>query len=176
MMQKTLDFPTYFTTLRDNMERTLDPSFQTVRNVSVNDRLTALHAWFDSLAEQKLLGVIPIGGSTLHSHEHRLLFSVPRFDRTALDDWWNYALALQKTLVHPDPSHQFSLISLILVCGSCEPAALRRLTWRSSSVNYHSPQSGWSEIRFAVIDASTGKISANRAAAPLVTLLRPVQP
>lgn len=175
-MEKTLDFPTYFTTLRDNVERTLDPTFQTVRNVSVSGRLTALHAWFDSIAEQKLLGVIPVGGSTLHSHEHRLLFSVPHFDRAALDDWWNYALALQKTLVCPDASHQFSLISLILVCNSCDSAALRRLTWRSSNVNYHDPENGWSEVRFAVIDASTGKISGNRAAAPLITLLRPAQP
>ena len=173
---KTPDLSTYFAAFRDNLEAGLDKAFNSMRNVSVEGRLTALHAWFDSDSEQKVLGVIPIGGAMLHSHEHRLLFSVPALDLGALDAWWDYAKGLQHTLVRADPLHQFSIISLILVCGSCEGAALRRLRRLSSDVNYRPPATGWSTVRMAVVDASTGKVSTNRAGAPLAAILRQAQP
>lgn len=171
-----VDFSVYFTKLRDNMENGLDDAFQSVHNVSVEGRLTALHAWFESYAEQKVLGLISVGASTLHSNEHRLLFSVPHLDKDTLEDWWQYALTLQKNLVKPDPHHLFTLISVVLVCRECDPAALRRLRRYASEVNYRAPQSGWSSIRLAVVDASSGKIHANRLGAPLVNLLRPALP
>lgn len=173
---KDLDFSSYFAALRDNMEKGLDPAFTAVHNVSVEGRLTALHAWFDSSAEQKLLGLISVGTSELHSHEHRLLFSVPHLDQDALDDWWAYSLKLQQALVPSDAYHLFTLVSVVLVCGSCEPAALRRLRRLRSEQNYELPRAGWSSVRLALIDASTGKISTNRAGAPLTALLRPALP
>ncbi|MFQ6831646.1 hypothetical protein, partial [Butyricicoccus pullicaecorum] len=70
----------------------------------------------------------------------------------------------------------FTLISVVLVCRECDPAALRRLRRYASEVNYRAPESGWSSIRLAVVDASSGKIHANRLGAPLVNLLRPALP
>lgn len=175
-MNKQENFPSYFTAWRDSIEAHLDPLFQSKRNVSVVNRLTALHAQFDSNMEPKMLGVIPIGGPPVHSHEHRLLFSVPHFDRAALDDWWRYAQEVQKTLVSPDPSHQFTLISIILICQSADASALARLRWRASEVSYHKPQAGWSSIRFSIIHMTSGKITSNRAGAPLADLLRAAMP
>ena len=173
---QTANLSTYFAAFRDKLEAGLDPAFTALRNVSVDGRLTALHAWFDSDYEQKVLGVIPIGGALLHSHEHRLLFSAPSLDRAALDAWWDYAKGLQHTLVRADPLHQFSIISLILVCGSCEPAALRRLRRLSSDLTYRPPATGWSTVRMAAVDVSTGKITVNRAGAPRTAILRRAQP
>ena len=53
-----VDFSVYFTKLRDNMENVLDNAFQSVHNVSAEGRLTALHDWCESYAEQKVLGLI----------------------------------------------------------------------------------------------------------------------
>lgn len=170
------DFSVYFTTLRDNMEKGLDDAFHTVHNVSVEGRLTALHAWFDSHAEQKVLGLISVGASVLHSHEHRLLFSVPHLDKDTFEDWWQYTLSLQQALVKPDSYHLFSLISVILVCNDCDPAVLRRLRRCNSEINYRQPESGWSSVRLAIVVASTGKIHVNRQGAPLANLLRPALP
>lgn len=175
-MHTETNFPTYFASWRDAIEQSLDNVFEHTRNVSVADRLTALHAWFDSNTELKMLGIIPVGGPPVHSHEHRLLFAVPHFDRAALDDWWNYAKEVQKTLVQPDAAHQFTLISIILVCDTADPSALSRLRWRASEVTYRKPQNGWSSIRFAVINAASGKITSNRAGAPLADLLRTAIP
>ncbi len=171
-MSKQENFPVYFTAWRDSIESHLDPLFHSKRNVSIADRLTALHARFDSNMEPKMLGVIPIGGAPVHSHEHRLLFSAPHLDRAALDDWWKYAQELQRILVQPDASHQFTLISLILICPSADSSALSRLRWRASEISYRKPQSGWSSVRFSVIDMQSGRITSNRAGAPLTDLLR----
>ncbi|MFR4979091.1 MAG: hypothetical protein ACLUDG_09255, partial [Butyricicoccus sp.] len=67
-MNTTTNFSTYFAAWRDAIEQNLNPAFQHTRNVSIADRLTALHAWFDSDTELKLLGVIPVGGPPVHSH------------------------------------------------------------------------------------------------------------
>ncbi len=175
-MNKQENFPAYFTAWRDSIESHLDPVFQSKRNILVGNRLTALHAQFDSNIEPKMLGVIPIGGPPVHSHEHRLLFSMPHFDRAALDDWWGYAQEVQKTLVSADPSHQFTLISIILICHSADTSALTRLRWRASEISYRKPQAGWSSIRFSVINMESGKITSNRAGAPLADLLRAATP
>ncbi len=175
-MNKQENFPVYFTAWRDSIESHLDPLFHSRRNVSIADRLTALHAQFDSNIEQKMLGVIPIGGAPVHSHEHRLLFSEPHLDRAALDDWWHYAQKVQCTLVQPDASHQFTLISIILICQAADTSALARLRWRTSEVSYRKPQAGWSSVRFSVIDMHSKKITSNRAGAPLTDLLRAATP
>ncbi|MBS5165678.1 MAG: hypothetical protein KHY77_08000 [Butyricicoccus pullicaecorum] len=175
-MNTTTNFSTYFAAWRDAIEQNLNPAFQHTRNVSIADRLTALHAWFDSDTELKLLGVIPVGGPPVHSHEHRLVFAVPHLDRAALDDWWTYAQQVQKTLVQPDISHQFTWVSIVLICETADRAALSRLRWRSSEVTYHKPQNGWSSIRFAVIQKNSDKIVSNRAGAPLADLLRAAKP
>lgn len=173
-MKTQMDFPNFFVAFRAHMEQSLDPAFQTAHNLLICDRLAALHAWFDSRVEAKVLGLIPIEGPNVHSHEHRIIFSVLHLDRTTLEDWWQYAQTLQDTLVHPDATHRFSLISLILVCNTADPAALRRLRWLSSEKNYRKPQYGWSSVRLAIVCAQTGKISTNRAGSPLRTLLHPV--
>lgn len=170
-MNTETNFPIYFAAWRNAIEKNLDSVFQHTRNISIADRLTALHAWFDSDTELKMLGVIPVGGPPVHSHEHRLLFAVPHLDRAAFDDWWAYAQQVQETLVEPNASHQFTLISIILVCETAERAALNRLRWRASEITYHKPQNGWSSVRFAVIDAKNEKIFCNRAGKPLADIL-----
>lgn len=169
-------FPTCFAAWRNAIEHSLNPIFQHMRNVSVADRLTALHAWFDSSAQPKLFGMIRVDGSSVHSHEHRLLFAVPHFDRAALEDWWSYAKTVQQRLVQPDALHQFTFISIILICDTADSSALSRLRWRKSEVTYHKPQNGWSSIRFAVIHAASNQITSNRVGTPLADLLRTAKP
>lgn len=167
-----LDFPNYFVALRNRMENTLESAFHTVRDTEICGRLTALHAWFDHYAEAKLFGLIPAGSAVEHSHEHRLLFSTSPLTLDTLEIWWHYAQQVQQTLVHPDSTHQFTLISLILVCPSADARALRRLRRLDSCCHY--VDAGWSDIRLAVICAQTGKITCNRAGAPLVNRLKPI--
>lgn len=167
-----MDFSTSFIALRDRLCSRLDAAFQVRQNDTVCGRAAALHAWFDSDAEAKFMGVISLGGSVTHSHEHRLLYAVPQLTEQALADWWAFAHQCQRELVQADANHQFTLISLILVYETAEPRALRRLRRLSSEVNYRKPQFGWSSIRLCAADAASGKTTTNRMGVPLAELLR----
>lgn len=167
------DFSERFVEFCGKLEQSLPQQFRTSRMVEHNGRIAALSAEFSSSQRKKLMGIMKTSLSS-HCHEFRLVYAVPTLDLAALEDWWEFARSLQQTLVPVDPTHEYSMISVILVCGEADKSALRKLGGKAGEVRYRSPLSGWSSIRVAVVDLGAGKVHANRMGTPLRDLVKPL--
>ena len=168
-----MDFSTEFVALRDRIVQEQDKAFVCKQNIEVAGRVAALVSTFDSIAQRKLLGVVPTGGSS-HAHEYRLLFAVPTLDETALEDWWEYALQVEQALVQPDMGHDFSLVSVILVTGSVSRPVQKKLRKLASERQYKGAQAGWSSVRIAVVGLEGRDIHTNRMGDSLKNILKPI--
>jgi hypothetical protein len=164
------DFPEQFIAYTRKLETTLPKEFSVKRMVDCCGRVAALYAAYSNQEQKKLMGIMPTGSVT-HCHEFRLVYAVPVFNMEALADWWNFACKLQKDIVPVDNTHEFSMVSLILVAGQAEWSALRKLKGKSSEQVYEKPDSGWSSVRVALVDLQNNKIYASRMGAPLRELL-----
>lgn len=166
------DFPERFIALRDRIEAALEEQFERTHGVDCLGRIAALRADFHTSAQNRLFGIVPTGRTT-HCHEYRLLFAVPELSGEGLDDWWAYAVQLQHELVKPDPTHEFSLVSLILATDGFDRASEKKLKRLSSEEHYEKTgATGWSSVRLAVIDLPRGKVYANAMGSPLRDLLK----
>ena len=164
------DFPEQFIAYTRKLETTLPKEFSVKRMVDCCGRVAALYAAYSNQEQKKLMGIMPTGSVT-HCHEFRLVYAVPVFNMEALADWWNFACKLQKDIVPVDNTHEFSMVSLILVAGGAGWAAPRKLKGKSSEQVYEKPDSGWSSVRVALVDLQNNKIYASRMGAPLRELL-----
>ena len=168
-----MDFSTEFVALRERIVQEQDKAFVCKQNVEVAGRVAALVSTFDSVAQRKLLGVVPTGGSS-HAHEYRLLFAVPTLDETTLDDWWEYALQVEQALVQPDLGHDFSLVSVILATGAVSRPVQKKLRKLASERQYKGAQAGWSSVRIAVVGLEGRDIHTNRMGDSLKNILKPI--
>lgn len=167
-----MDFSTAFVALRGRMQEGQDKRFQTVQNCEICNRTAALYSAFALSEERKIMGIMPTGGFT-HAHEHRLLFAAPHLTGDELIDWWNYAQMLLDTLVQPDATHEFSIISLILASAQTEKDAVKRLKKLSFEKQYSKPQNGWASVRMAVADLGARKVYANHMGGVLADVVKP---
>ena len=167
------NFSEAFVAFCSKLEQSLPKEFTTRRMVDHEGRIAALSASFSSAQDRKILGIMKTG-MTSHCHEFRVAYAVPVLDEAGLADWWAFACTLQKTLIPVDTTHEFSMISLILVCGEAEKAALKKLTGQASEIRYKTPLAGWSSVRLAVADLDKRKIHTNRMGSPLGDLLKPL--
>ena len=167
------NFSESFVAFCDKIEQSLPEQFRTQRMVDHCGRIAAVSAEFSSSKRKKLLGVMKTA-LVSHCHEFRVTYAVPTLDVDTLEDWWEFAKLLQKTLVPVDPMHEYSMVSLILICGKVEKPALRKLSGKASEVRYQAPLSGWSSTRLAVVDLGARKVYANRMGSPLRDLLKPL--
>lgn len=164
------DFPEQFIDYTRKLEASLPKEFSVKRMEDCCGRVAAVYAEYSNHEQKKLMGIMPTGSVT-HCHEFRLTYAVPVFDMQALTDWWEFACQVQKDIVPADSTHEFSMISLILVTGQTERAAVRKLKIKASERVYEKPRSGWSSVRIALVDLQSGKIYASRMGAPLQELL-----
>ncbi|MCQ5130794.1 hypothetical protein NE562_14085 [Butyricicoccus faecihominis] len=168
-----MDFSTEFIALRDRLRAGQDAKFESTENMSLLGRMAALYSTFSLKEERKILGIMPTGG-TSHAHEYRALFAAPTLDETGLNDWWEYAKQLENDLVEADLSHEFSIISLILVAEQLDRTVQKKLKRLGQERHYDKPQNGWSTIRFAVVELPARKIHTNRMGEPLKNILKPL--
>lgn len=168
-----MDFSSEFARLRDRIEKNVDSVFTTKQNTPVGGRMAALMSSFKAGNERKMLGMISTG-SMAYAHEYRLLFAQPVLDAQALEDWWGYALGLERTLVQPGEDHSFTLISLVLACGEIDRAAQKKIKKLSCEKQYDGGKSGWSSLRLAVVDLAGRKILTNSSGDPLKGILKPI--
>lgn len=165
------NFSESFVEFCNRVEQSLPTQFTCTRMTEYNGRIAALSAEFSTSEKKKLMGLMPTK-QVSHCHEFRLVYAVPVMDLAALEEWWEFARGLQKEIVPADPTHEFSMVSLILVAGEVDPAAAKKLKSRASELRYSAPQSGWSSVRVALVDLGRGKIHVNRMGGPLRDLIK----
>ncbi len=168
-----MDFSSEFVALRDRIEKNIDPMFTTKQNAPVEGRTAALMSSFKAGSERKVLGMISTGNMA-YAHEYRLLFAQPVLDAQALEDWWGYALGLERALVQPGEEHSFTLISLVLACAEIDRVTQKKIKKLSSERQYDGGRSGWSSVRLAVADLAARKIYANGSGETLKGILKPL--
>lgn len=162
-----MDFSTEFIALRDRMAGAMQKDFVCRENYEIGGRMAALYSSFGVTSERKLLGLVGLGNSG-HAHEYRALFAAPSLDEKAMEDWWQYALSLERQLVEPDRDHVFSIVSVILVTEGLEKPLQKQLRKLNQEHQFKGEdQAGWSSIRFAVADLGTRKVFSNRFGEPL---------
>ncbi len=165
-----MGFPEKFVEFRDRLKNGQAEEFTSCENVEVAGRTVALKSSCSITSERRILGVVPAGEG--HAHEHRLLVSVPVLDERTLLEWWRYGGRVLDTLTHPDDTHSFTIISLILAVQSVECRAVKKLKRYYELQDYKARNSGWASLRAAVVELDTGKIYTSRDGAPLKNILR----
>lgn len=165
------NFSESFVEFCNRVEQSLPAQFTCARMTEYNGRIAALAAEFSTSEKKKLMGLMPTKQVT-HCHEFRLVYAVPVMDLATLEEWWEFARQLQREIVPADPTHEFSMVSLILVAGEVDPAAAKKLKNRASELRYSAPASGWSSVRVALVDLSHRKIHVNRMGGPLRDLIK----
>lgn len=168
-----MEFASEFVALRDRIVRSLDSAFEVQRNVPVAGRTAALLGSFGILSERRLLGLMATG-KTGHAHEYRLLFAEPELDADGLADWWAYAERVEQELVQPDESHDFSIVSLILVTRSVEPSLQKKVRRLTAERKFAGGKQGWSSIHIAVVALDTHQVYTNRLGGTLKNILQPI--
>ena len=167
-----MDFSTEFVAFRDRMTAGQDSAFVSKQNVQVAGRTAAVLSSFGLDSARRIFGLVPAGGST-HAHEYRLLFAVPNLDEKALADWWDYAVEAELELVKPDSTHEFSMVSVILVTGSTDRAVQKKLKKLSGGRDFSARGQGWSSVRMAVVELDGRRLHTNRMGESLKNILKP---
>lgn len=156
------NFSERFIDIVNQIEKELPEPFQKQRMVDYDGNIAALSANFALSEEKKWLGIMSTGRST-HCHEFRLVFACPILDADELTKWWDFLCIQQSKLIPVDKDHEFSLVSLILVCGNISDIAIKNIKKLDNQLKYNKTgQSGWSNARMVAIDLSTQKIFASK--------------
>lgn len=156
------DFPNRFIDIVNQIEENIPNSFEKKRMVNYNDNIAALSASFTINEEKKWLGIMPTDKST-HCHEFRLVYACPVLNSNELEKWWNFICTQQEKLIPVDENHEFSFVSLILVCGNVNNDIVKSIKKLDNEVKYNSAdKSGWSNARMVAIDLENQKIYASK--------------
>lgn len=166
------DFSTKFIKIVKQIEDNLPNEFQKQHMINYDGKISPLCASFSLNEEKKWLGMLSTGKTT-HCHEYRLVYSEPQLDVNKLKNWWDFLCNQQKKLIPVDSFHEFSLVSLILICGSADDESLKTLKKLDNRLQYNQiNQNGWSNARLAVINLEKNKIYASKSGDSLVSTLK----
>lgn len=154
------DFPNRFIDIVNQIEKNIPNEFEKKRMVNYDGNIAALSASFTINKEKKWLGIMPTGKTT-HCHEFRLVFSCPELNLDELKKWWNFICAQQKKLIPVDENHEFSFISLILICSNITDDAIKTIKKLDNEIRYNN-ENGWSNARMIAIDLENQKIYASK--------------
>lgn len=156
------DFPNRFIDIVNQIEKIIPNEFEKKRMVNYDGNIAALSASFNINQEKKWLGIIPTGRST-HCHEFRLVYACPSLNSNELEKWWDFICKQQDNLIPVDENHEFSLVSLILICGDVTDDAIKNIKKLDHNINYNkSGQNGWSNARMAAIDLEKQRIYTSK--------------
>ncbi len=169
--------------------RSQAPVEPTAKSELILDRLLAAHgAWFDISRNKEIAGRTFSGFAEFHSHgsqyvlgkrvklweaeEHEyILFDV--VDHLTLSDVRENVAFMKEsaiTLVHPEPNHMSSNLSLVMIATKADNDALTELRRARYRKNFLFGFRGWSDMRLAVVDLSRAqgsRVITNAAAKPM---------
>lgn len=153
-------------------EQDLKAPFVCERDALIEGRWTPLYAQFTLDTERKVFGIMPTGNST-HCHEYCVFLPVERPNEAVLDELLSYIRKVRDSRVKPDRTHEFSLVSLVLVTGGApERAVTKPIKKLVEDVQYRDPQRGWSSVRVALVDLEGRKMVFNRAGTALADRMK----
>ena len=143
-------------------------------------RILAAHErWFDVQREYEYAGRTFPGYAEFHScgekyvlvkraklwevdtHEYLFFVLANRLDETQVRDLVSFMENDGLAKVVPEPNHMSSAISLVIVADSCTEEALRLVRKTKFRKNFAFGIRGWADLRVAVADLSTKRVTAN---------------
>lgn len=156
------DFPNRFINIVNKIEKNIPDTFEKKRMVNYDGNIAALSANFTINQEKKWLGIMPTGKTT-HCHEFRLVYSCPILDLDNLKKWWNFICNQQEKLIPVDENHEFSFVSLILVCSNVNDDVIKIIKKLDNEIKYNKDnENGWSNARMIAIDLENQKIYTSK--------------
>lgn len=154
----------------------------------VLERLLAAHeTWFDVERGRTLAGKTFPGYAEFHSygeryvlskraklwevanHEYIFFDTVERLEEDAFARMVAFMETEALAVVHPEPNHMSSNISLVVVADAVDPQAERAVRRTRFRKNFKWGLWGWSDLRVAAVDLSglhaggTGRVTTNAA-------------
>lgn len=169
--------------------RSQDEAEPTAKSALILDRLLAAHeAWFDISRDKQVAGRMFGGFAEFHSHgsqyvlvkraklweaeEHEYILFDTVGHLTLSDVRENVAFMKEKAiaLVHPEPNHMSSNLSLVVIATSADEDALAEVRKTRYRKNFALGFRGWSDLRLAVVDLSKpqgSRVVTNAAAKPM---------
>lgn len=141
--------------------------------------LTAHERWFDVQREYEYAGRTFPGYAEFHSygekyvlvkraklwevdtHEYLFFVLANRLDETQVRDLVSFMENDGLAKVVPEPNHMSSAISLVIVADSCTEEALRLVRKTKFRKNFAFGIRGWADLRVAVADLSTKRVTTN---------------
>lgn len=143
-------------------------------------RILAAHErWFDVQREYEYAGRTFPGYAEFHSygekyvlvkraklwevdtHEYLFFVLANRLDETQVRDLVSFMENDGLAKVVPEPNHMSSAISLVIVADSCTEEALRLVRKTKFRKNFAFGIRGWADLRVAVADLSTKRVTTN---------------
>lgn len=169
------DFPNRFIDIVNQIEENIPNEFEKKRMVNYDGNIAALSASFTINNEKKWLGIMPTGRST-HCHEFRLVYACPTLSSNELEKWWNFICKQQEKLIPVDENHEFSLVSLILVCSDITDDTIKNIKKLENYIKYNkSGENGWSNARMIAIDLEKQKIYTSKNGDVLLNTLKNIK-
>ena len=108
-----------------------------------------------------------------NAYDHALILKVQTLTAGMVEDWFAFMTReAEASLVHPGAQcppegHMASTLTLILLCGTVSPEAVKTVKQARFSKNYWFSLRGWVTGRVAVADAGNGCAYASRDAKDL---------
>lgn len=105
-------------------------------------------------------------------HEYVYLFSGESLDHDGLEDAVSRSLEDGRSRIVPGPDHRRSTITTLLVYGSVDEAAAKRIKRHSHHESYRLMLDGWMDHRVVAVDLGSDRILHGRRARDAVPTIR----
>ncbi len=151
------------------------------RELVVRRLLAANGAWYDTHSNYEFCGHMFAGYCEFHSHGEQYvlvkrakLWEVDAHDYLFLDsvdhvdeEYLTRAIAFMETSgltkVDPKPNHMQSSLSLVLIADAVDEEAKKLCRRTRFRKNFMLGLRGWSDLRLAIVDLSSGDVTTNGA-------------
>lgn len=108
------------------------------------------------------------------SEEFIYLFDVPHLSEEVFTRCKELAYQDGMERLHIGPGHMYSYITPIIVCDTCDEAAVRALKKCRIYKSFHFSLHGWMDYHVAVVDLSKNRVDANRSGHHTAKILKKV--
>lgn len=95
------------------------------------------------------------------SREHCYIFSVGHLSQTMYKSLEKKVYETGMKLIHPEKGHMCTTLTLMIVCGSADPEAVRLLKKCRIHKDFRFTLDGWMDFHTAVIQLDSGRAATN---------------
>lgn len=134
------------------------------------DSPLAATAFMHLVGERRLLSLANVG--IVESDDFVYLYSTDTLTVPLLERCCSGALEDGLARVDPNPNHQFSLISVFILCDAIAPDAAAQLKKTKYHKEYKPAGSGWTDLRLAAIETGGKARVANAMGKSLLQIYK----